>query len=124
VSGEEESQNIYLERCSREKGFGSNEAYSRAGEGKHHHNLVAELHSILEVMTRPLPFSPLTPLGPSLTRFMPTSKDSDDEVESPHILRIGSAAFGGSSSFGKNGATKSTEGDGSSGRESTEGLKG
>jgi hypothetical protein len=56
---------------------------------------------ILEVMTRPLPFSPLSPLGPSFTRFMSTSKDSHDEVESPRILGLGSAAFGGSSSSGK-----------------------
>lgn len=79
---------------------------------------------IFEVMTRPLPFSPLSPLGPTLTRFIPTLKDSDEEVESPHILGLGSAAFGGSSSSGKNGATKSVEGDESSGHERTEGHKG
>jgi hypothetical protein len=67
-------------------------------------------------MTQPLPFSPLSPLGPSLTLFMPTSKGSDEEVESPCIVRPSSAAFGGSSSFGKNG----DEGGGSSRREKVE----
>jgi hypothetical protein len=33
---------------------------------------------IIEVMTRSLPFSSLSPLGQTLTRFMPTSKDSDE----------------------------------------------
>jgi hypothetical protein len=71
---------------------------------------------ILEVMTQPLPFSPLSPLVHSLTRFMPTSKGSDEEVESPHIVGPSSVAFGGSSSSGKNGA----KGGGSSGREKVE----
>jgi hypothetical protein len=48
---------------------------------------------------------------------MPASMDSDEEVENPHI-------FGGSSSLGKNGATKSVEGDRSSGHERIEGQKG
>jgi hypothetical protein len=76
------------------------------------------------MMTRPLLFFPLSPLGPSLTRFMPTSKDSDEEVESPRILGLDSAAFGGSPSSGKNGATKSADGGGPLGREWTEGQKG
>jgi hypothetical protein len=63
---------------------------------------------ILEAMTRPLRFPPWSPLGPTLTQFMPTSKNSDEggksskgkeilyeeEVESPHMLGLGSAAFG------------------------------
>ena len=54
---------------------------------------------------------------------MPTSKNSDEggksskgkeilyeeEVESPHILGLGSAAFGSSSSSKKDGATKSAK---------------
>jgi hypothetical protein len=54
------------------------------------------------------------------TRFMPTLKDSDEEVESPHIMGLGSAAFDGSSSFGKNGASKSAEDGGCSGHEKVE----
>jgi hypothetical protein len=46
---------------------------------------------ILEVMSGPLSFSSLSPLGPTLARFMPTSKDSDEEVESQHILGLGNA---------------------------------
>jgi hypothetical protein len=73
-------------------------------------------------------------LGPTLTWFTPSSNDSDkggkslkckeilseEEVESPHILGLGSAAFTGSSSSKKDGATKSAEDDGSSGHEKTE----
>jgi hypothetical protein len=90
---------------------------------------------ILDVLNRPLPFSPLSPLGPTLTQFMPTSKDSDEgrktltnqeilseeEVESPCILDLGIAAFGGSSSSEKNGAMKFAKDDGFSGHEKTEG---
>jgi hypothetical protein len=54
---------------------------------------------------------------------MPTSKDSNEEVKSPRILDLGSAAFGSSSSR-KNKATKSVKASGSSGRERTEGKKG
>jgi hypothetical protein len=78
---------------------------------------------ILEAMTQPLRFLPLSPLGPALTQFMPTSKDSDEggkslkgkeilyeeEVESPHILGLGSAAFRGLSFYKKDGATKSAK---------------
>jgi hypothetical protein len=53
-------------------------------------------------MTQPLPFSPLSPLGPILTRFMPTTKgidegdqcsrgkeiSSEEEVESPRIWAL------------------------------------
>lgn len=66
---------------------------------------------------------------------MPTSKNSDkgenslkgkeilseEEIESPHILGLGSAAFSDSLSFEKNGATKSIEGDESFGCKKTEG---
>jgi hypothetical protein len=86
---------------------------------------------ILEVMTRPLPFSTLSPLGPTLTRFMPTTKGTDEgdesskgmgilseeEVESPCILGLGGAAFGGSSSSEEDGEKKISEGGGSSGHE-------
>jgi hypothetical protein len=47
---------------------------------------------------------------------MMTSKDSYEEVESPHIMGLNSTAFGSSSSSGKNGA----EGDGSSGHKKVE----
>ena len=54
---------------------------------------------ILEVMTQPLPFSTLSPLGPIQTWFMPSTKETDEgdqssggkeisseeEVESSHI---------------------------------------
>jgi hypothetical protein len=59
---------------------------------------------IFEVMARPLLFPPLSPLGPSLTWFMPTSKGSDEEVESPRTVGPNSDAFSCSSSSGKNGA--------------------
>jgi hypothetical protein len=90
---------------------------------------------ILEVMTRPLPFSTLSPLGPTLTRFMPTTKGTDEggqsskskdilskeEVESPRILGLGGAAFGGSSSSEEDDGKKSAKGGGSSGHEKVEG---
>jgi hypothetical protein len=54
-----------------------------------------------------------------------SSKDqeilSKEEVESPHILGLGSTAFGSSSSSEKNGAMKSAKGDVSLGHEKTEG---
>jgi hypothetical protein len=73
-------------------------------------------------------------LGQTLTWFMPTSKNSDEgeiflkgkvilseeEVETPHILGLGSATFGGSSSYKKDGSIKSTEDDGTLGHEKTE----
>jgi hypothetical protein len=66
---------------------------------------------ILEVMAQLSSFSPLSPLRPTLTRFVSTMKGaeeeghpskgkeipSEEEVESPHILGLGDAAFGGSS---------------------------
>jgi hypothetical protein len=66
---------------------------------------------ILEVMTQPLPFSPLSLLGPTLTQFMSTTEGADEgghpskgkeipfeeEVESPRILGLDDTAFGGSS---------------------------
>jgi hypothetical protein len=62
---------------------------------------------ILEVMTQPLPFSPLSPLGPTQTWFMPTTKGTDEvdhllkikeisseeEVESPRLLGLEGASF-------------------------------
>jgi hypothetical protein len=54
---------------------------------------------------------------------MATSKDSDEEVESPRILGLGIAAFSDSSYSKKNSATKSVEGDESSGHERTKGQR-
>jgi hypothetical protein len=40
---------------------------------------------ILEVMTQSLPFSPISPLGPILTQFMATTKETDEVY---HPLKI------------------------------------
>jgi hypothetical protein len=85
---------------------------------------------ILEVMTQPLPFPPLSPLGLTLTQFMPTTKGTDEgdhpskikeisskeEVDSPQISGLGGAAFGGSTSSEED-EMKTAEGGESSGHE-------
>jgi hypothetical protein len=90
---------------------------------------------ILEVMTQPLPFSTLSPLGPIQTWFMPSTKETDEgdqssggkeisseeEVESSHILGLGGAAFGGSSSSEEDNEKKTAKGGGSSRHEKVEG---
>jgi hypothetical protein len=82
---------------------------------------------ILELMTQPLPFSPLSPLGPTLTQFVRTTKgtnegghpskgkdnSSGEEVESPHILGLGDVAFGRSSSSGEDIEKKTAKSGGS-----------
>ena len=85
-------------------------------------------------MTRSLPF-PFKSIGTNIDLVYADFKEfcegenslngkeilSEEEVESPHIPGLGSAAFSGSSSFEKNDATKSIEGDESSGRKQIEG---
>ena len=82
---------------------------------------------ILELMTQPLPFSPLSPLGPTLTQFVRTTKgtnegghpskgkdnSSGEEVESPRILGLGDVAFGRSSSSDEDIENKTAKGGGS-----------
>jgi tRNA threonylcarbamoyladenosine modification (KEOPS) complex Pcc1 subunit len=83
---------------------------------------------VLEVMTQPLPFSPLSPLGLILIWFVPTAKGTNEggqslkdkeisyeEVESPCILVLRGAAFGGSSSSEEDNENKTTKGSESSG---------
>jgi hypothetical protein len=88
---------------------------------------------ILEVMTQPLPFSPLSPLGPTQTWFMPTTKGTDEvdhllkikeisseeEVESPRLLGLEGASFWGSTSSEED-EKKAIEGGGPSGHEKAE----
>jgi hypothetical protein len=91
----------------------------------------------LEVMTQPLPFSTLSPLGPILTWFVPTTKGvdkggkssvgkdilSEEEVESPHILGVGDSTFEDSSSSEEEDEKKTIEGGRSLGPEKAKGKK-
>lgn len=87
-------------------------------------------------MTRPLAFSTLSPLGPTLTRLLTTTKGTDEgdhtlasskgkdilyeEVESSHIEGIVGVAFGDSSSSRED-KKKTAEGGRSSWHEKAEG---
>jgi hypothetical protein len=86
---------------------------------------------ILEVMSRPLPFSTLSLLGLELTRMLMTVKGTDDggqaltttkgkgplfeeEVHNPHIQSHAYAVYGVSSTEDEKDEEKGAKGDGSS----------
>jgi hypothetical protein len=91
---------------------------------------------IFKVMTQPLSFSNLSPLGPTLTWLMTTMKGADEggqtsvsskgkyilseEVDSPHIQNVGGADFGDSSSSREEDEKKTAEGEGSLGHKKEE----
>jgi hypothetical protein len=93
---------------------------------------------ILEIMTQPLPFSSLIPLGRTLARLLTSTKGTDksdqtskssngkyilskEEVNSPRIQSLGDTAFGDPSSSEEKDKGKATEGGRSSRHEKAEG---